>query len=143
MQKVCGLLLNAILFKIRIKSGKINIAVKVFQRSMMICFECKKDVLDVFHKTTIVSKLKEGKIDKDRNLGFSVYDQGIVTYEQKKLRLSPQCNKHYVLTDVIMDALRVLITQNYFLRSFAFPSCLETSMFNEETKNMGIRVTVT
>ena len=110
---------------------------------MMICFECKKDVLDVFHKTTIVSKLKEEKIDKDRNLGFSVYDQGIVIYEQKKLRLSAQCNKHYALTDVIMDAPRVLITQNYFLRSFAFPSYLETSMFNEETKNMGIRVTVT
>ena len=40
VQEVCGLQLSAILFKIKIRSGrlgKINIAVKVFQRSEIIC----------------------------------------------------------------------------------------------------------
>ena len=45
------------------KLGKINITVKVFRRSIInyFYFECYKGVLDVFHKTAVVSKL-EGKI---------------------------------------------------------------------------------
>ena len=37
VQDVCGLLQISILFKMRRRSGKIKIAVKVFQRSIMIC----------------------------------------------------------------------------------------------------------
>ena len=35
--------------------------------------------MDVFLKTRRVSKLEEKDIDKAKNVGFRVYDQGIVT----------------------------------------------------------------
>ena len=37
IQEVCGLPLSATLFKNKIRSGKVNTAVKVFQKSIMIC----------------------------------------------------------------------------------------------------------
>ena len=38
-------------------------------------------VLDVFLKTRRDSELEEKDIDKAKNIGLNVYDQGIVTYE--------------------------------------------------------------
>ena len=44
----------------------------------------------------------EGKdIDKAKNVGFRIYDQGMVTYEQNKLGLSAYYEKRYVLADGI------------------------------------------
>ena len=37
IEEACGLPLSATMFKIKMRSGKINIAVKVFQRTIMIC----------------------------------------------------------------------------------------------------------
>ena len=37
-------------------------------------------------------ELEEKDIDKTKNVGFRVYDQGIVTYEQNKLDLSGYYN---------------------------------------------------
>ena len=39
----------------------------------------KKDVLDVVQKGRIDSKLEREDIDKLRNVGFRVYDQGAMT----------------------------------------------------------------
>ena len=47
VQEVCGLPLSAILFKIKIRFRKVNIAVKVFQRNNDLYFVRYKDVLDV------------------------------------------------------------------------------------------------
>ena len=44
-----------------------------------------KDVLDFFLKTRRDSELEGKDIDKAENVGFRVYDQGMVTYEQNKL----------------------------------------------------------
>ena len=49
VQEVCGLPVSATLFKIKIRSGKTNIAVRVFQRSIMICI-LKKGSLGCFPK---------------------------------------------------------------------------------------------
>ena len=65
-------------------------------------FQCYKDVLDVFLKTRRDSELKD--IDRANNVGFRVYDQGIVAYEQNKLGLlglSAYYDKRYVLADGI------------------------------------------
>ena len=40
-------------------------------------------------------------IDKAKDVGFRVYDQGVVTYEQNKLGLSAYYDKRYVLGDGI------------------------------------------
>ena len=40
-------------------------------------------------------------IDKAKNVGFRVHDQGVVTYGKNKLRLSGYYDKRYVLTDGI------------------------------------------
>ena len=40
-------------------------------------------------------------IDKAKNVGFSVYDQGVLTYEQNKLGLSDYYHKRYLLDDGI------------------------------------------
>jgi len=40
-------------------------------------------------------------IDKARNIGFRLYDHGLVTYEQSKLGLSAYYDKRYVLEDGI------------------------------------------
>ena len=57
--------------------------------------------MDVFLKTGRGSELEEKDIDKAKNVGFRVYDQGIVTYEQNKLGLSGYYDKRYVLDDGI------------------------------------------
>ena len=64
-------------------------------------FQPYKDALDVFLKTKRDSELEGKDIDKAKNVGFRVYDQGIVTYEQNKLGLSAYYDKHYILTDGI------------------------------------------
>ena len=64
-------------------------------------FQRYKEVLDVFLKTRIDSKLEGKDIVKAKNIGFRVYDQDIVTYEQNKLGLSAYYNKLYVLPDGI------------------------------------------
>ena len=64
-------------------------------------FQCYKDALDVFVKTRRDSELEGKDIDKTKNVGFRVYDQGMVTYEQNKLRLSAYYDKHFVLGDGI------------------------------------------
>ena len=56
-------------------------------------FQRYKEVLDVFLKTRIDSQLEGEDIDKVKNVGFRVYDQGIVTYEQKKLGLCAYYDK--------------------------------------------------
>ena len=57
--------------------------------------------MDVFQKTRRVSKLEKKDVDKAKNVGFRVYDQGIVTYEQNKVGLSAYYDKRYVLADGI------------------------------------------
>ena len=64
-------------------------------------FQRYKDALDVFLKTRGDSELEGEAIDKAKNVGFRVYDQGIVTYEQSNLGLSAYYNKRYVLADGI------------------------------------------
>ena len=64
-------------------------------------FQRYKDVFDVFLKTGRDSELERKDIDKAKNVGFMIYDQGIVTYEQYKLGLSAYYNKGYVLADDI------------------------------------------
>ena len=57
--------------------------------------------MDVFLKTRRDSELEEKDIDKAKNVGLRVYDQGVVTYEQNKLGLSGYYDKRYVLVDGI------------------------------------------
>ena len=64
-------------------------------------FQRYKDVLDVFLRTGRDSELEEKDIDKAKNVGFWVYDQGIVTYKQNKLGLSDYYDKRYILDDGI------------------------------------------
>ena len=44
-------------------------------------FELYKDVLDFRQKIGTESGLKEKDIDKTKNIGFTVYDQGVVTHK--------------------------------------------------------------
>ena len=64
-------------------------------------FQRYKDVLDVFLKTRRDTELEEKDVDKAKKVGFRVYYQGVVTYEQNKLGLSAYCDKRYVLADGI------------------------------------------
>ena len=57
--------------------------------------------MDDFLRTRTDTELEEKDIDKSENVGFRVYDQGIVTYEQNKLGLSAYYDKRYVLADGI------------------------------------------
>ena len=59
-------------------------------------FQRYKDVLDVFLKTRRNSELEEKDIDKAKNVGLRVHDQGVVKYEQNKLGLSGYYDKRYV-----------------------------------------------
>ena len=68
----------------------------VSQKHNDLHFQRYKNVLDVFLKTRRDSELEEEDINKADNVGFRVYDQGVVTYEQNKLGLSG-----YVLADGI------------------------------------------
>ena len=73
----------------------------VLKKHNGLIFQRYKNVLDVFLKTRRDSELEGRDIDKATNVGFRVYDQGMVTYEQSKLRLSAYYNKRYVLADGI------------------------------------------
>ena len=64
-------------------------------------FQRYGNVMDVFLKTRRDSELDEKDIDRAKNMGFRVYDQGVVTYEQNKLGLSVYYDKPYVLADGI------------------------------------------
>ena len=57
--------------------------------------------MDIFLKTRKDNELDEEDIYKTRNVGFGVYDQGIVTYKQNKPGLSAYYDKRYALTDGI------------------------------------------
>ena len=57
--------------------------------------------MDDFLRTRTDTELEEKDNDKAKNVGFRVYDQGIVTYEQNKLGLSAYYDKRYVLADGI------------------------------------------
>ena len=59
--------------------------------------------MDDFLNARRDSELEEKDIDKAKNVGFRVYDQGVVTYEQSKLRLSGYYDKRYVLADGIIQ----------------------------------------
>ena len=56
---------------------------------------------DVFLRARRDSELEGKDIDKAKNVGFWVYDQGVVTFEQNKLGLSAYCDKRYSLADGI------------------------------------------
>ena len=58
--------------------------------------------MDVFLKARRDSELEEEDIAKAKNVGFRVYDQRVVTYEQNELGLSGYYNKRYVLADGIL-----------------------------------------
>ena len=60
-------------------------------------FQRYKNVLDVFLKTRRDTELEEKDIDKAKNVGFRVYGQGVVTYEQNKLRLSAYYDKCWLM----------------------------------------------
>lgn len=62
-------------------------------------FELYKDVLDFLQKIGTESGLKREDIDKAKNIGFTVYDQGVVTHKQNKHGLSGYYDKRYVLID--------------------------------------------
>ena len=64
-------------------------------------FQRYKNVADVFLRASRDSELEAKDIGKAKNVGFRVYYQGIVTYEQKKLGLSVYYGKRYVLADSI------------------------------------------
>ena len=57
--------------------------------------------MDDFLNARRDSELEEKDIDKAKNVGFRVYDQGVVIYEQNKLGLSAYYDKRYVLADGI------------------------------------------
>ena len=57
--------------------------------------------MDVFLKARRDIELEGKDIDKAKNVGFRIYDQGMVTYEQNKLGLSAYYEKRYVLADGI------------------------------------------
>ena len=63
------------------KIGKNKISCKgILKKHNGLYYGCyKEDVLDVFQKARIDCELEGEDIDKLKNVGFRVYDQGIVT----------------------------------------------------------------
>ena len=61
--------------------------------------------MDVFVKNKEGTELEEKDIDKAKNVGFRVYNQGVVTYvvtcEQNKLGLSAYHDKRHAFVDGI------------------------------------------
>ena len=57
--------------------------------------------MDVFLKARRDIELEGKDTDKAKNVGFRIYDQGMVTYEQNKLGLSAYYENRYVLADGI------------------------------------------
>ena len=64
-------------------------------------FQRCKNMLDVFLKARRDSELEKKNIAKTKNVGFRVYDQGVVTYGQNTLGLSAYYDKRYALADGI------------------------------------------
>ena len=64
-------------------------------------FQRFKAALDVFLKTGRDTELEEKDIDKTKNVGLRVFDQGVVTYKPNQLGLSAYYDKRYVLAEVI------------------------------------------
>ena len=97
-----GVWLTAKCYLVQNKAGENKYGCKgVSKKHNDLHFQRYKEVLDVFLKTRIDSELEGKDIDKAKNVGFRVYDQSIVTYEQNKLGLSAYYDKRYVLTDGI------------------------------------------
>ena len=95
-----GVRLTAKCYLVQIEAEKNKFSCKgVSKKHNGLYFQRYKDVLDVFLKTERDSELED--IDKPKNVGFRVYDQGMVTYEQKKLGLSAYYDKRFVLADDI------------------------------------------
>ena len=65
------MLLGAISFRIKVRLQKNIYSCKGISKNRNVLhFEHHKDVLDVFHKTALVSKLDGGNIDKTTNVCF-------------------------------------------------------------------------
>ena len=97
-----GVWLTAKCYLVQNEAGQNKYSCKgVLRKHNELYFQRYKDVLDVFLKTRRDSELEGKDIDKAKNVGFRVYDQGIVTYEQNKLGLSAYYDKRYVLADGI------------------------------------------
>ena len=97
-----GVWLTAKCYLVQDEAGENKYSCKgVSKKHNDLYFQRYKDVLDVFVKTRIDSELEGKDADKAKNVGFRVYDQGIVTYEQNKLGLSAYYDKRYVLVDDI------------------------------------------
>ena len=64
-------------------------------------FQRYKEVLNVSLKARRDSELKEQDIDRAKNVGFRIYNHGMVTYEQSKLGLSAYYYSCYVLANGI------------------------------------------
>ena len=72
---------SAPLFKMR-HSMKVKYSCKgVSQKHNDLHFQRYKNVLDVFLKTRRDSELEEKDIGRAKNVGFRVYDEGVLTYE--------------------------------------------------------------
>ena len=63
----------------------------VLKKQNDMCFKRCKDVLDIFQN---MSGLQE--VDKAKNTGFRIHEQGIITYKQNKLDLSAYYDERYV-----------------------------------------------
>ena len=97
-----GMWLTAKCYIVQNKASKNKYSCKgVSKKHNDLYFQWYKNVLDVFLKARRDSELQEKDIDKARNMGFRVYDQGVVTYEQNKLGLSAYYDKRYVLANGI------------------------------------------
>ena len=97
-----GVWLTAKCYLVQNKANKNKYSCKgVSKKHNELHFQRYKDVSDVLLRTVRDGELEEKDIDKTKNVGFRVYDQGIVTYEQNKLDLSGYYNKCYVLDDGI------------------------------------------
>ena len=74
----------------------------ISKKQNAMTFQRYKDNLEVSIKLSLDQNFKSlDTIDKVKNTGFRVYDQGMVTYEQVKLGLSAYYDKRYVLPDGI------------------------------------------
>ena len=97
-----GVWLNENWYLVQNEAGENKYSCKgVSEKHIDLHFQRYKDALHVFLKTRRDSELEGKDIDKARNVGFRVYNQGIVTYEKKQLGLSAHYDKHYVLDDGI------------------------------------------
>ena len=98
-QEACGLLQCYLVQK---EANKNKYSCKgVSKNHNDLHFQRYKDVLDVFLKARRDSEIEGKAIDKAKNVGLKVYDQGIVTYEQNKVGLSAYYDKRYVFADGI------------------------------------------